>query len=56
MKWFADLADLLQRNRLRSLVLHSGDGQAWRMTRRALRRFWRRSRPLPNRLRLEVEA
>ena len=56
LKWFAGLADLLQRNRLRSLVLHSGDGQAWRMTRRALRRFWRRSRPLPSRLRLEVEA
>ncbi len=51
--WFAPLAQALRERRLDGAVLHSGDGNAWRLTSGAVRRFWRRSTPWHTRLQLQ---
>lgn len=52
--WFAPLEQALRERRLRNALLHTGDGQAWRLTHGGLRRFWRRPTSLGRRLRLQV--
>jgi hypothetical protein len=49
-RWLAPLSAHLRAGRLAALVLDPCDGSARRITRRALRRFWRRPAPFVQRL------
>ena len=49
-RWLAPLPDALRSGALGELKLSDCDGRGWRITAKGLRRFWRRPRPLVQRL------
>lgn len=55
-RWIVPLAEALRRNRLDQVTLHTGNGQAWRVSSSSLRRFWRRPRSLSALLRFDAES
>jgi hypothetical protein len=49
-RWLGPLPDALGSGALGELRLHACDGRSWRVTGKGLRRFWRKVRPLVQRL------